>query len=188
VWAWVERSGPRPITLRPLLTGKDGEGLRIRAAVRWPSAPRARCCWRRDIRKKKGGPATPRRRVAGPGGQNKRPARWEALAGRRALPAPPRDHVLDGGIRDTRRPDCRPGPCCLPRAKSKAPVRRPMAMSCSAHCAVSFRRIHGRSRSHGHCRSNAGLAEIDQVTGVVVRVVETAGISSSTSTQRISMG
>jgi hypothetical protein len=42
-------------------------------------------------------------------------------------------------------------------------------MSCSAHCAVSFRRIHGRSRSHGHCRSNAGLAEIDQVTGVVVR-------------------
>jgi hypothetical protein len=46
----------------------------------------------------------------------------------------------------------------------------------------------GRSRSHGHCRSNAGLAEIDQVTGVVVRVVETAGINSSTSTQRISMG
>ena len=46
----------------------------------------------------------------------------------------------------------------------------------------------GRSRSHGHCRSNVGLAEIDQVTGVVVRVVETAGINSSTSTQRISMG
>ena len=37
----------------------------------------------------------------------------------------------------------------------------------------------GRSRSHGRCRSNAGLAEIDQVTGVVVRVVETAGINSS---------
>jgi hypothetical protein len=45
----------------------------------------------------------------------------------------------------------------------------------------------GRSRSHGHCRSNAELAEIDQVTGVA-RVVETAGINSSTSTQRISMG
>ena len=29
VRAWVERSGPRPITMSTLLTAKEGEGLRI---------------------------------------------------------------------------------------------------------------------------------------------------------------
>ncbi|BDE17234.1 hypothetical protein Mkiyose1665_50650 [Mycobacterium kiyosense] len=28
-WAWVERTGPHPVTIRALLTGKKGEGLRI---------------------------------------------------------------------------------------------------------------------------------------------------------------
>ena len=53
--AWVERSGPRPITLRPLLTAKEGEGLRIWATARWPSAPRGADAGR----KKKRGPGQP---------------------------------------------------------------------------------------------------------------------------------
>ena len=62
--AWVDRSGPRPITLRPLLTVKEGEGLRIPATARWPSRRQARP----EIPEEKGGPGHLRgQEVTGPG-------------------------------------------------------------------------------------------------------------------------
>ena len=51
-------SGPRPITLRPLLTVKEGEGLRISATARWPSAPPGAGAGVNP--EEKGGSATPR--------------------------------------------------------------------------------------------------------------------------------
>ena len=64
---WVARSGPRPLTLSTLLTGKEGAGLRIWAAARWPLRWSRGARRRHFNRKKNGGPANPRvGELAGP--------------------------------------------------------------------------------------------------------------------------